>query len=63
MFHISDIRKFERCHRYYYAEQREAAFHESFLRSDESMTDLLVEFFAHTDFFFGKRGDEDRLFF
>ena len=63
MFHISDIRKFERCHRYYYAEQREAAFHDSFLRNDESMTDLLVEFFAHPDCFVGKRGDEARLFF
>lgn len=63
MFHISDIRKFDRCHRYYYAELKESSYHDSYLRSDESITDLLIEYFSPARHFLGQRGDDSKLFF
>lgn len=64
MYHVSDLKKFNRCHRlFYYETQKEKEPFLPFLRSDESLTDLLIERLEINSFFRGQMGDDPALFF
>lgn len=57
MFHISDIKKFLRCERiYFYSKDDNNAF-QPYLRSDESINDLLIKYFNIDNCFMGARND------
>lgn len=63
MFHISDIKKFLRCERiYFYSKDDNNAF-QPYLRSDESVNDLILDYFGVDKYFNGVRNDPNDRFF
>lgn len=62
MYHISDIKKFLRCERIYiYSKDENNAF-QPYLRSDESINDLIKEYFKIDNCFIGVRNDKAERF-
>lgn len=60
MYHISDIKKFLRCERLYYLGKSNNIF-KPYLRSDENIVDLLINFFDIDNYYLGIKNDlEDR---
>lgn len=63
MYHVSDLKKFNKCHRlFYYEAQKDKEPFLPFLRSDESLTDLLIERLGLDSYFRGQVGDDPKLF-
>lgn len=61
-YHISDIKKFLRCERiYFYSKDENNAF-QPYLRSDESINDLLVDYLNIEDCFKGVKNDKPERF-
>ena len=59
MFHISDCKKYNRCHRLFVLDQiREKEPYNSFIRIDEKIADLAVQKLGITDYFLGVRNDD-----
>jgi len=55
--HISDIKKFVRCPRLYYYSIDEENVFKPYLRSDESIIDLLIKYFELDNYYLGVRND------
>ena len=62
MYHISDIKKFLRCERLYFYGRDEANVFRPYLRNDESITDLLKQYFNISDSYEGVRNDQPSRF-
>lgn len=63
MFHISDIKKFLHCERiYFYSKEANNAF-QPYLRSDESINDLLIKYLNIDLCYLGARNDSSDRFF
>jgi len=60
MFHISDIKKFVRCPLLYYYSQDEESVFKPYLRSDESIIDLLINYFNLTKYYLGVKNDDPK---
>ena len=61
-YHISDIKKFLRCERiYFYSKDENNAF-QPYLRSDESINDLLKDYFNIDNCFIGVKNDKPEHF-
>ena len=63
MFHISDIKKFIHCERLYYLSKDKDNSFQPYLRSDESINDLLVEYYGIDKCYFGEKNDKPERFF
>jgi len=62
MFHISDCKKYNRCHRLFALDQvREREPFQSFVRMDETIADLAARKLGITDCFRGERNDDPGL--
>ena len=63
MYHISDIKKIIRCERlYFYSKSEENSFN-PYLRTDESINDLIIKYLKIDNYFEGIRNDEPKRFF
>ena len=61
-YHISDIKKYMRCERiYFYSKDENSAF-QPYLRSDESINDLLIEYLGISNCFKGVKNDNPERF-
>ena len=63
MYHISDIKKFLHCERLYYLDKDEDNVFKPYLRSDESINDLIKKYLKIETCFEGIRNDADERFF
>ena len=62
MYHITDLKKYLKCPRlYFYSKDEEASFNH-YLRSDESLIELLVRFLRVDSYFKGTVGDSNDVF-
>ena len=61
-YHISDIKKFLRCERIYFYSKDENNGFQPYLRSDESINDLIIKYFNIDKCFVGVRNDEPERF-
>lgn len=61
MLHISDLKKYMKCPRFYHLDSGNDSF-VPFLRMDESMSDLLKDFFNIVECFEGQVGDDNDRF-
>lgn len=57
MLHISDIKKFLRCERFYFYSKDENNVFQPYLRSDESINDLIIEYLNIKNCFIGIKND------
>lgn len=63
MYHISDIKKFMRCERYYFLSVNESDVFRPYLRSDESINELLIKYLCDDErCFIGARNDSKERF-
>ena len=58
MLHISDVKKYKRCPRLYYLSVDHPSVYQPYLRHDEELTKLVVEFLGLKDYYLGERGDD-----
>ena len=63
MYHISDLKKFTRCPRFYFLDVDSDNVFNPYLRSDDSFIDLLKDKLGIKECFTGKVGDSTDLFF
>ena len=63
MYHITDLKKFNRCPRSYYYSLGDNSSFNHYLRSDESLILLLARFLKIEDYFRGTVGDTNGAFF
>ena len=63
MVHITDIKKFLRCERIYFYSKDESGAFLPYLRSDESINDLIIKYFGIDNYFMGIRNDSNDKFF
>lgn len=63
MIHISDIKKFLKCERLYFYSKDENTIFKPYLRSDENINNLLIDYFGIEDCFIGERNDLGDKFF
>lgn len=56
-FHISDIKKFLHCERIYFYSKDEISNFQPYLRSDESINDLLIKYFNIDKCYIGEKND------
>lgn len=63
MYHISDLKKFSKCPRFYYLDVDNKNSFAPYLRSDESYVDLLKQKLKIEDCFTGSIGDNGNVFF
>ena len=63
MFHITDIKKFLRCERVYFYSRNEYSSFQPYLRTDESINDLLIEYFNIDKYYLGIKNDNKNRFF
>ena len=63
MIHISDIKKFLKCERIYFYSKDETGIFQPYLRSDESINDLIIEYLKIDDCFMGNRNENNDKFF
>ncbi|MGX8852965.1 DUF2779 domain-containing protein [Amedibacillus sp. YH-ame10] len=61
MYHLSDIKKMERCPRFFWLSRKERKDFVPFINYNENMSDLVREFLMIQDAFVGKVGDEGSL--
>lgn len=61
MFHISDIKKYNKCHRYYSLSRKNKQNFFSFFRNDTSIVDIYKSIFDFDTCFVGKTGDDPKL--
>lgn len=57
MYHISDIKKFIRCERLYFLSRDVNSEFKPYLRSDESITELLIQYLKIDKYFLGEKND------
>ena len=62
-YHISDIKKFLRCERIYFYSKDENNVFQPYLRSDESVNDLLIKYLNIDKCFIGVKNDTNDKFF
>ena len=63
MYHISDIKRFMHCERYYYLSKNESNVFKPYLRSDESVNDLLIKYLCNEEeCFIGVKNDTNERF-
>ena len=58
MYHVSDIKKFNKCKRLYYLSLNRKEDYQPFLRNDETLSDLLIKRFDIKDHYQGQKGDD-----
>lgn len=63
MYHIADLKRFVRCPRYYFLSRDDEVDLSPYLRSDESIIDLLIEHLHINDYLRGNVGDLSDVFF
>lgn len=63
MYHISDLKRFNRCPRYYFLSRDNEIDNVQYLRSDESIIELLAKHLHIEDYFKGSVGDKNDIFF
>lgn len=63
MYHISDIKKYLRCERFYFYSKGETSVFNPYLRSDENIDDLLKLYLKIDNCFLGLRNDPSSRFF
>ena len=63
MYHISDLKRFVRCPRYYFLSSKEDNHTTQYLRSDESTIELLAKHLHLENYFRGQMGDMSERFF
>lgn len=63
MFHISDLKKFIKCPRYYYLTRDKAIEFIPFLRNEEDIFELVLKKYGISEFFKGKTNDKNDIFF
>ena len=63
MYHISDIKKFIRCERLYHLSKDAISEFKPYLRSDESIIDLVIKYLKIDRYFLGERNDIPERFF
>jgi len=63
MYHISDLKDFIKCPRLYYLKDGNTKIFREFLRTDDSIIDLLCDKYNYSNCFVGKRNDTMSLFF
>lgn len=63
MFHISDLKKFIKCPRYYYLTRNKTIEFIPFLRSEEDIYELVLKKYKIVDFFKGRTNDKNDIFF
>ncbi len=57
MIHISDVKRYKRCQRLYYLDQDQATVYQPYLRHDEELTKLVVDYLGIDGYYIGQRGD------
>ena len=63
MYHISDIKRFMHCERYYFYSKNESNTFKPYLRSDESINDLLIKYLCKNEpCFIGVKNDTNEHF-
>lgn len=60
MYHISDIKKYKKCPRFYYLSKENEIEYIPFLRNDEALTELVIKKLKIDNYFLGERGDEEK---
>ncbi len=63
MYHITDLKKYLKCPRLYFYSKNESTSFNHYLRSDESLIELLVRFLHVDDYLKGTVGDGNDVFF
>ena len=63
MYHISDLKRFNRCPRYYFLSRDNEIDNVQYLRSDESIIELLAKHLHIEDYLKGSVGDKNDIFF
>ena len=63
MYHISDIKKIIRCERLYFYSKNEETTFKPYLRTDESIIDLVIKYLKIDNYFEGVRNDTTDRFF
>lgn len=63
MYHISDIKKIIRCERLYFYSKNEETTFKPYLRTDESIIDLVIKYLKIDNYFEGVRNDAASRFF
>lgn len=64
MYHISDLKKFNRCPRYYFLSLAHGEdIHNQYLRSDTPVIDLFISYLGIDNYYVGKTGDSNNCFF
>lgn len=63
MYHISDLKKFLHCERLYFYNKDENNVFKPYLRSDESVNDLICEYLKANNCFVGVKNDPNDRFF
>lgn len=58
MLHIGDVKRYKRCQRLYYLSQDHAIVYQPYLRHDEELTKLVVDYFGLEDYYLGQKGDD-----
>lgn len=63
MYHISDIKRFIHCNRLYFLSKDVQSEFKQYLRNDESLNDLLIQYFKIDNYYLGQRNDQGDRFF
>ena len=63
MYHISDLRNFLRCRHHYIYSKNDSYVFKPYLRSDEHIIDLFIQYLGIENYFIGERNDEASRFF
>ena len=63
MYHISDIKKYLRCERLYFFSKDDNNAFRPYLRFDENIVELLLEYFGIREYYEGVRNDPGDRFF
>ena len=62
MFHISDIKKYLRCDRFYFYNRNENEIFQPYLRSDKSINELIVKYLNIDNCFYGEKNENNDAF-
>lgn len=63
MYHISDLKRFVRCNRLYFLSKDVHSEFKQYLRTDESLTELIIKYLKIDNYYLGQRNDPGDRFF
>ena len=63
MYHLSDIKNYNRCKRLFYLSLENKEVYQPYLRNDEVLSELVIRKLGINEYFLGQKGDDKERFF